>query len=107
MVCGGVDGPSEDRRAGDGRNSIRNYVDAGGCSRGRRVAGFTRYVSQAALYAINPTTEEIAKQVANRLELRPVQRYDLKALPAMGTLPTESVWCEADGLTPDYDADDE
>jgi len=44
-------------------------------------AAFTRFVSPAAVYAINPVTEEIARGVATRCNNAPVHRYELPALP--------------------------
>jgi hypothetical protein len=44
-------------------------------------AGATQFYSPAAIYAITPTTEEIARAVALNCAVQPVQRWELKALP--------------------------
>lgn len=41
---------------------------------------FTRFFSFGAIYAINPVTEEVASQVADRLEISPVQPWELKMI---------------------------
>jgi hypothetical protein len=41
---------------------------------------FTRFLSSGAIYAINPTTEEVAKAVATGLEISPVSVWDIKPL---------------------------
>lgn len=48
-------------------------------------AAFTRYLSAGSIYAINPTTEDLARQAAVAFRPRPVQPYELtrtQALPA-------------------------
>ena len=45
-------------------------------------AEFCRFISPAALYAINPVTEEIARGLAARVSSAPVHRYELPALPS-------------------------
>ncbi len=47
---------------------------------------FTRFIGAGAVYAINPTTEQIARAVAARIGVEPISRYELPklALPAPG-----------------------
>lgn len=42
---------------------------------------FTQFYGGQALYCLTPTTEEIARAVAERSCARPVERYELKPLP--------------------------
>lgn len=39
--------------------------------------GFTRFLSAGAIYAINPVTEEVAKQIADNLQVQPVNVWDV------------------------------
>lgn len=41
---------------------------------------FSRLLGGAAIYAINPCDEEIACAVAERLQVRPIQAYEIRAL---------------------------
>lgn len=44
--------------------------------------GFTRLIAPASIYAINPTTEVLARQAAEVFRPKPVQTWELpKALP--------------------------
>jgi hypothetical protein len=43
-------------------------------------AGFTRFLSAGAIYAINPVSEEVAKQIAENLEIRPVTVWEVSGL---------------------------
>lgn len=42
--------------------------------------GFTRFFGNAAIYAINPVTEEIVNAYAERLSVQPIQIYDLNGM---------------------------
>lgn len=58
------------------------------------VPAFTRMVSPAALYAINPTTEDLARRAAEAFQPRPVQEWELpKALPPAASKPGEQEEC--------------
>lgn len=50
---------------------------------------FTRFLSSGAIYAINPVTEDVARQLADRLEIVPVQPWELKTIgrEKMASLP--------------------
>lgn len=39
---------------------------------------FTRLLNHAAIYAINPITEEVAKSMAERIEAQPITAWDVK-----------------------------
>jgi hypothetical protein len=41
---------------------------------------FTRFLSSGAIYAINPVSEEVARQIAGNLEIAPVSAWDVKNL---------------------------
>lgn len=41
---------------------------------------FTRFLSAGAIYAINPVSEEVAKQIAENLQIQPVSVWDVKHL---------------------------
>lgn len=43
-------------------------------------AGFTKYYGSTAIYCVTPVDEAIARGVAERLDPRPVQRYELPHL---------------------------
>lgn len=43
---------------------------------------YTRFFTQGAIYGMTVLSETVARQMANGLRARPVQPYDLKALPA-------------------------
>lgn len=68
-----------------GHNQIAGYVTEqtiGGTSfvrvdvpGGEEKPGFTKLFGGAAIYAITPTTEEIATEAARRLDVRPVLRW--------------------------------
>lgn len=52
-----------------------------------KVPAFTRMVSPSSIYAINPTTEDLARRAAEAFQPRPVQEWELpKALPPAGAL---------------------
>ena len=44
--------------------------------------GFTQFYAPGAVYCITPTTEEIARAIAQRCYERPVQPYEIPALSA-------------------------
>jgi hypothetical protein len=58
-----------------GTNMLR--VDVPDTSSGK---GFTRFLSAGAIYAINPVTEDVARQVAENLQVKPVNVWDVKVL---------------------------
>lgn len=39
---------------------------------------FTRFLNHAAIYAINPTTEEVAKLYAEKLQTKPIDSWDIR-----------------------------
>lgn len=41
---------------------------------------FTRLVNPSAIYAINPTTEEVAKMKAEQLESQPIEAWDIRRM---------------------------
>lgn len=43
-------------------------------------AEFTRFLSSGAIYAINPVSEDVAKQVAENLQITPIQVWDVRTL---------------------------
>lgn len=52
-----------------------------------KVPAFTRMVSPSSIYAINPTTEDMARRAAEAFQPRPVQEWELpKALPSAATV---------------------
>jgi hypothetical protein len=42
------------------------------------VQGYTRFFTNGAIYSMTPTTETIARGLANRLQATPVQPYDFR-----------------------------
>lgn len=40
-------------------------------------SSFTRFLSASAIYAINPITEEVARQIADNLQVQPVNVWDV------------------------------
>jgi hypothetical protein len=52
-------------------------------------SAFTRMVSPAAVYAINPVSEEVARALMLRMNQAPVHSYELKMLPVGTDQPTE------------------
>jgi len=43
-------------------------------------SSFTRFLSASAIYAINPITEEVARQIADNLQVQPVAVWDVSHL---------------------------
>ncbi len=41
---------------------------------------FTRFLSSGAIYAINPVSEDVARQIAENLQVTPVNVWDVKTL---------------------------
>jgi hypothetical protein len=41
------------------------------------LSGFSRYFSPGSVYAITPTTEELARQIASGLKRQPISLYEL------------------------------
>lgn len=60
---------------------------------------FTRFFTPGSLYSITPTTEEIARALAERLREMPVTRFDLPQLPA----PQMNVRTDHDNMEQDDD----
>jgi hypothetical protein len=46
----------------------------------KRQQAFTRFLSSGAIYAINPVSEEVARQIADSLRVAPVNVWDVKDL---------------------------
>nr|DAV65213.1 MAG TPA: hypothetical protein [Caudoviricetes sp.] len=42
--------------------------------------GFTRFLSAGAIYAINPISEDVAREMADNLQIQPVSVWDIKHL---------------------------
>lgn len=42
--------------------------------------GFTRFLSSGAIYAINPVSEGVARQIAENLQIQPVNIWDVRHL---------------------------
>lgn len=63
----------------------------------------TQFYSGASLYALTPTTEEIARKLAAHLQPEPVSLYELRALPPQVDLTEEG----AGSAVPHDDVDDE
>ena len=56
------------------------------------VAEYTRFFTQDAIYAMTPTTEDVARRMAEAMRARPVQAYELPRI---------------DGPKAEYNPDDE
>ena len=41
---------------------------------------FTRIVNPSAIYAINPVTEEVALEMAERIEVKPIDVWDIREM---------------------------
>ena len=41
---------------------------------------FTRFVNPSSIYAINPVTEEVMLQMAERLNEKPIDRWDIREM---------------------------
>lgn len=41
---------------------------------------FTRFLSSGAIYAINPISEEVARQIAENLQIAPINVWDVRGL---------------------------
>ena len=41
---------------------------------------FTRFVNPSAVYAINPVTEEVMKEMAERIEQKPIDSWDIREM---------------------------
>jgi len=39
---------------------------------------FTRFLNHAAIYAINPTTEEVARMYSEKLQTKPIDSWDIR-----------------------------
>lgn len=66
---------------------------------------FTRFFTPGSLYSITPTSEEIARGLAERLREMPVTRFDLPQLPAPVLAPEN--YENADLMRPDEEDDEE
>lgn len=53
---------------------------------------FTKFYGGSAIYAINPVTEEVAKHMADKLDLKPIHVWDIQEInkKAALALPTHS-----------------
>jgi hypothetical protein len=58
-----------------GGNMLR--VDIPDTSGGK---GFTRFLSSGAIYAINPVSEDVGRQIAENLQIQPVTVWDVNKL---------------------------
>ena len=58
-----------------GTNMLRVDVPAIGAS-----PAFTRFLSAGAIYAINPVSEEVARQIAENLHIAPVTVWEVRNL---------------------------
>ena len=59
--------------------------------------GFTRFLSSGAIYAINPVSEGVARQIAENLQIQPVNIWDVRHLVDQKPKPLQ------DGESPDFD----
>lgn len=55
---------------------------------------FTRFLSSGAIYSINPVTEEVAKQIAENLQVAPVSVWEISGLIEEGIKKLQSGECE-------------
>ena len=46
----------------------------------KNLPGFTRFLSAGAIYAINPISEDVAREMADNLQIQPVNVWDIKHL---------------------------
>lgn len=58
-----------------GANMLRVDVPAT-----KKQPAFTRFLSAGAIYAINPVTEETAREISGQLEIAPVTPWDVRQL---------------------------
>lgn len=75
-------------------------------------AGFTKYFGGNAIYALTPTTEEIATHVAKMVDQAPISRWEMRdLLPAPSVIEADNDDDEGDyehpGDYPDNDFDDD
>lgn len=59
--------------------------------------GFTRFLSSGAIYAINPVSEGVARQIAENLQIQPVNIWDVRHLV------DQKLKFLQDGESPDFD----
>ena len=59
--------------------------------------GFTRFLSSGARYAINPVSEGVARQIAENLQIQPVNIWDVRHLV------DQKLKSLQDGESPDFD----
>lgn len=59
--------------------------------------GFTRFLSSGAIYAINPVSEGVARQIAENLQIQPVNIWDVNHLVDQKLKSLQS------GESPDFD----
>ena len=59
--------------------------------------GFTRFLSSGAIYAINPVSAEVARQMAENLQIQPVNIWDVNHLVDQKLKSLQS------GESPDFD----
>lgn len=58
---------------------------------------FTRFLSSGAIYAINPVSEGVARQIAENLQIQPVNIWDVRHLV------DQKLKSLQDGESPDFD----
>jgi hypothetical protein len=51
---------------------------------------FTRFLSSGAIYAINPVSEEVARQIAENLQISPVNVWEVRHLVEQGVKALQS-----------------
>ena len=59
--------------------------------------GFTRFLSSGAIYAINPVSEGVTRQIAENLQIQPVNIWDVRHLV------DQKLKSLQDGESPDFD----
>lgn len=59
--------------------------------------GFTRFLSSGGIYAINPVSEGVARQIAENLQIQPVNIWDVRHLV------DQKLKSLQDGESPDFD----
>lgn len=66
------------------------------------VASYTRFFTNGAIYGMTPTSEKVARALAANLQAKPVQAYDVRALPMASPPPSPD-----EGLFDDEDSEPE
>lgn len=79
----------------------------------KKQPAFTRFLNHAAIYAINPVTEEVAISYAERLEVMPIEAYNAReAIKKWDAIAVERQIAESSSeshspMEPDFDYDDD